>query len=91
MFKLRSPSDFLCSVCLKTTFPFNSLEENEIQAALFELCHGSSFHWSAAHLSGLAFQPFHDNNLTSSKANFIDNFCDPDKNIFNGKDQGQPM
>ena len=83
-----TPGDFLCSMCLETIFPFNFLEENEFQSVLFELCHGPSLHWSTARLSELAFQPFHDDkNLTPSKANFIDTFCDPDKNIFTGIDQ----
>ena len=69
-------------------FSFNFLEENEFQAVLFQLCHGLSLHWSTARLSELPFQPFHDDkNLTPSKANFNDTFCDPDNNIFSGIDQ----
>lgn len=35
----------------------------------------------------MSFQPFRDDSCNKSKANFIDNFCDPDERVFNRIDK----
>ena len=62
--------------------PFMSLEDNEFQTAIFELQHGSSYFWNLEKLNNLAFHPFINDTVLKSKANFVDNFCDPNEYAF---------
>ena len=75
-------SNYLCVKCVKNTLPFMSLEDNEFQTAIFELQQCSSYLWNLEILNNLAFHPFKNDTALKSKANFIDNFCDPNEYAF---------
>ena len=73
---------FLCIRCLEDALPFMSLEENDFKLTLFELQHSASPFWNVEKLNSLSFHPFQVDNHLKSKANFVDNFCDPDEFAF---------
>lgn len=74
--------DYLCHNCIVDALPFLHLNDVEFHTALFELQNGYSPFCNSERLNALPFHPFRDDSLRKSKANFIDNFCDPDERVF---------
>ena len=58
------------------------LNDNDFHSVIFELKHGRSSHWNLENINSLSFNPFKVDNCLKSKANFVDNFCDPDEQLF---------
>ena len=77
---------YICSFCIGDALPFAHLNEQDFLSSLFELQNGSSPYFNFERLNNLSFHPFRDDNSSKSKANFIDNFCDPDERIFSNID-----
>lgn len=65
--------------------PFHTSDDNEFYTAISELQNDYTSFCNLEKLDALCFHPFRDE--YKSKANFVDNFCDPDERVFKDIEQ----